>query len=46
MQALRHSFRNAALAYLGPERLMMIYDNRGLQELMEEVSKLCRLHVI
>jgi hypothetical protein len=39
-------FRNVVLAYLSPERLMMIYDKQGLDELVEEVSKLRRLHVI
>jgi hypothetical protein len=39
-------FRNVVLAYLSPERLMMIYDKSGLDEVVEEVSKLRRLHVI
>jgi hypothetical protein len=39
-------FRNVVLAYLSPERLMMIYDKGGLEEVVDEVSKLRRLHVI
>ena len=39
-------FRNVVLAYLSPERLMMLYDKNGLEEVVEEVSKLRRLHVI
>lgn len=41
-----NSFRNVVLAYLSPERLMMIYDKQGLEEVVEEVSKLQRLHLI
>jgi hypothetical protein len=33
-------FRNDALAYLSPERLMMIYATQGLQNVVEEVRKL------
>ena len=39
-------FRNVVLSYLSPERLMMIYDKHGLEEVVEEVSKLRRLHAI
>jgi hypothetical protein len=39
-------FRNVVLSYLSPERLMMIYDKSGLEEVVEEVSRLRRLHVI
>ena len=39
-------FRNVVLAYLSPERLMMIYDKQGLDEVVEEVGKLRRLQVI
>src|SRR3984957_16059193 len=39
-------FLNVVLACLSPERLMMIYDKNGLEEFVEEVSKLRRLHVI
>jgi hypothetical protein len=39
-------FRNVVFAYLSPERLMMIYDKGGLEELVDEVGKLRRLHVI
>src|SRR5262249_60606790 len=39
-------FRNVVFSYLSPERLMMIYDKQGLDEVAEEVSKLRRLHVI
>jgi hypothetical protein len=39
-------FRNVVLAYLSPERLMMLYDKNGIAEVVEEVSKLRRLHVI
>ena len=39
-------FRNVVLAYLSPERLMMLYDKNGLEEVVEEVSKLRRLHLI
>jgi hypothetical protein len=39
-------FRNVVLSYLSPERLMMIYDKSGLDEVVEEVSRLRRLHVI
>src|SRR5215813_12829187 len=39
-------FRNVVFSYLSPERLMMIYDKQGLDEVVEEVSKLRRLHVI
>jgi hypothetical protein len=39
-------FRNVVLAYLSPERLMMIYDKSGLEEVVEEVSRLRRLHLI
>jgi len=39
-------FRNVVLAYLSPERLMMIYDNKGLEDLVQEVSKLRRLKLI
>jgi hypothetical protein len=39
-------FRNVVLSYLSPERLMMIYDKNGLDEVVEEVSGLRRLHVI
>src|SRR5215475_6250259 len=34
-----NDFRNVVLAYLSPERLMMIYDNKGLEDLVQEVSK-------
>jgi hypothetical protein len=33
-------FRNVVLAYLSPERLMMIYAGQGLNAVVEEVSKL------
>jgi len=39
-------FRNVVFAYLSPERLMIVYDKGGLEELVEEVGKLRRLHVI
>jgi hypothetical protein len=39
-------FRNVVLAYLSPERLMMIYDKGGLEEVADEVGRLRRLHVI
>jgi hypothetical protein len=39
-------FHNIVLAYLSPERLMMLYDKGGLDEVVEEVRKLRRLHVI
>jgi hypothetical protein len=39
-------FRNVVLSYLSPERLMMIYAKQGLDEVVEEVGKLRRLHVI
>ena len=39
-------FRNVVLAYLSPERLMMIYSQDGLQGVIEEVNKLRRLYVI
>ncbi len=39
-------FRNVVLSYLSPERLMMVYDTNGLEDLVEEVSKLRRLHLI
>ena len=39
-------FRNVVLAYLSPERLMMLYDKNGLEEVVEEVSKLRRLQLI
>jgi hypothetical protein len=41
-----NDFRNVVLAYLSPERLMMIYDNKGLEDLVQEVSKLQRLKLI
>ena len=41
-----NDFRNVVLAYLSPERLMMIYDNKGLEDLVQEVSKLRRLKLI
>jgi hypothetical protein len=34
------------LAYLSPERLMMIYAKGGLDEVIEEVRKLRNRHVI
>jgi len=39
-------FRNVVLSYLSPERLTMLYDRGGLEEVVEEVHKLRRLHVI
>jgi len=39
-------FRNVVLAYLSPERLMMIYGNDGLPGVIQEVNKLRRLSVI
>ena len=39
-------FRNVVLAYLSPERLMMIYSKDGLQGVTAEVGKLRRLSVI
>jgi hypothetical protein len=39
-------FRNVVLSYLSPERLMMIYAKQGLDDVIEEVGKLRRLHVI
>lgn len=39
-------FRNVVLSNLSPERLMMIYDKQGIEEFVEEVSKLRRLHLI
>jgi hypothetical protein len=39
-------FRNVVFAYLSPERLMMIYDKGGLEEFVDEIGKLRRLHVI
>jgi hypothetical protein len=44
--AYNNSFRNVVLSYLSPERLMMIYDNKGLEEVVDEVSKLRRIGVI
>jgi len=41
-----NDFRNVVLAYLSPERLMMIYDNKGLEDLVKEVSKLRNLKLI
>jgi hypothetical protein len=41
-----NDFRNVVLACLSPERLMMIYDNKGLEDLVQEVSKLRELHLI
>jgi hypothetical protein len=41
-----NDFRDVVLAYLSPERLMMIYDKKGLEELVQEVSKLRRLKLI
>lgn len=41
-----NAFRNVVLAYLSPERLMMIYDKKGLEEVVDEVSKLRRLGLI
>jgi hypothetical protein len=39
-------FRNVVFSYLSAERLMMIYDKEGLEEVVEEISKLRRLHLI
>jgi hypothetical protein len=39
-------FRNVVLAFLSPERLMMIYAKGGLDEVVEEVRKLRNRHVI
>jgi hypothetical protein len=39
-------FRNVVFSYLSPERLMMIYAKQGLDEVIEEVGELRRLHVI
>ncbi len=39
-------FRNVVLSNLSPERLMMIYDKRGIEEFVEEIRKLKRLHLI
>jgi hypothetical protein len=39
-------FRNVVLSNLSPERLMMIYDKQGIEEFVEEISKLRRLHLI
>lgn len=39
-------FRNVVLSYLSPERLMMIYAKQGLDEVVEEINKLRRFHVI
>jgi len=39
-------FRNVVLSYLSPERLMMIYAKQGLDDVIEEVSKLRRLSLI
>jgi len=39
-------FRNVVLAYLSPERLMMIYSYAGLDGVVNEVKKLRALHVI
>jgi hypothetical protein len=33
-------------SYLSAERMMMIYDKEGLEEVVEEISKLRRLHLI
>jgi len=41
-----NAFRNVVLSYLSPERLMMIYDKKGLEEVVDEVSKLRRIGVI
>lgn len=39
-------FRNVVLSNLSPERLMMIYDKQGIEEFVEEIRKLKRLHLI
>lgn len=39
-------FRNVVFSYLSPERLMMVYDKGGLEEVVDELQKLRRLHVI
>src|SRR5262249_28381300 len=39
-------FRNVVLAYLSPDRLMMIYGKNGLEEVIDEVGRLRRLHLI
>ena len=39
-------FRNVVLSNLSPERLMMIYDKRGIEEFVEEIRKLKHLHLI
>jgi hypothetical protein len=39
-------FRNVVLAYLSPERLLMIYAKEGLDEVVEEVRKLRNRHII
>jgi hypothetical protein len=41
-----NSFRNVVLANLSPERLMIIYGKSGLEDVIEEVNKLRRLHLI
>ena len=41
-----NSFRNVVLSNLSPERLMMIYDKQGIEEFVEEIRKLKRLHLI
>jgi hypothetical protein len=41
-----NSFRNVVLAYLSPERLMMIYATEGLRGVVEEVNKLRRSSLI
>ncbi|MBV9565659.1 MAG: hypothetical protein JOY90_35180 [Bradyrhizobium sp.] len=41
-----NNFRNVVLAYLSPERLMMIYGKKGLEAVAEEVDKLKRLNLI
>src|SRR5262249_49884686 len=39
-------FRNVVLAYLSPERLMMIYATQGLQDVIDEVRELRNLQLI
>jgi len=41
-----NQFRNVVLAYLSPERLMMIYSSEGLDGVVTEVKKLRALHVL
>jgi hypothetical protein len=39
-------FRNVVLAFLSPERLMMLYEKNGREEVVEEVRRLRHLHLI